>query len=49
MPVLVRYIGRRLVTYLLTVFIAISANFFIPRLIPGDPISALLAQMAQHG
>lgn len=49
MPVLVRYIGRRLIAYLLTVFIAISANFFIPRLIPGDPISALLAQMAQHG
>lgn len=49
MPALVRYIGRRLIAYLLTVFIAISANFFIPRLIPGDPISALLAQMAQHG
>lgn len=49
MPALVGYIGRRLLAYLLTVFIAISANFFIPRLIPGDPISALLAQMAQHG
>ena len=46
---LVSYIGRRLVAYLLTVFIAISANFFIPRLIPGDPISALIDQMAQHG
>lgn len=49
MPALMTYIGRRLVAYLLTVFVAISANFFIPRLIPGDPISALLDQMAQHG
>lgn len=49
MPALVTYIGRRLVAYLLTVIIAISANFVIPRLIPGDPISALLDQMAQHG
>ena len=49
MSALVTYIGRRLVAYLLTVIIAISANFFIPRMIPGDPISALIDQMAQHG
>ena len=35
--------------YFLTVIVAISANFFIPRMIPGDPISALIDQMAQHG
>lgn len=49
MPALVTYIGRRLIAYLLTVVIAITANFFIPRLIPGDPISALIDQMAQNG
>ena len=49
MSALVTYIGRRLIAYLLTVVIAITANFFIPRLIPGDPISALIDQMAQHG
>ena len=49
MQAVVRYIGRRLIAYLLTILIAISANFFIPRLIPGDPISALIDQMAQHG
>ncbi|MCY4485400.1 MAG: ABC transporter permease [Spirochaetaceae bacterium] len=49
MPGLVTYIARRLIAYLLTVMIAITANFFIPRLIPGDPISALIDQMAQHG
>jgi len=45
----VTYIGRRLLAYFLTVIVAISANFFIPRMIPGDPISALIDQMAQHG
>ena len=49
MSALVTYIGRRLLAYLLTVIIAVTANFFIPRLIPGDPISALIDQMAQHG
>ncbi|MDE0026493.1 MAG: ABC transporter permease [Spirochaetaceae bacterium] len=49
MAALVTYIGRRLLAYFLTVIIAISANFFIPRMIPGDPISALIDQMAQHG
>ena len=49
MSALVTYIGRRLLAYFLTVIVAISANFFIPRMIPGDPISALIDQMAQHG
>ncbi|MDE0445876.1 MAG: ABC transporter permease [Spirochaetaceae bacterium] len=49
MAALVTYIGRRLLAYFLTVIVAISANFFIPRMIPGDPISALIDQMAQHG
>ena len=49
MSALVTYIGRRVLAYLLTVIIAVTANFFIPRLIPGDPISALIDQMAQHG
>lgn len=44
-----RYTGRRLVTYTITVFVAITANFFIPRLIPGDPISALLSKMSVAG
>ena len=44
-----RYVGRRLISYIITVFVAITANFFIPRLIPGDPITALLALMAQQG
>lgn len=29
-------------TYLLTIFLLVTLNFFLPRLIPGDPISALV-------
>ena len=29
-------------TYLLTVFVLVTLNFFLPRLMPGDPISALV-------
>ncbi|MGH3977534.1 MAG: ABC transporter permease [Pseudonocardiaceae bacterium] len=31
-----------LLTYLLTVFLLVTLNFFLPRLMPGDPISALI-------
>ena len=35
--------GRRvLVSYLVTVFLLITVNFFLPRALPGDPISALM-------
>ncbi len=44
-----RYTGRRLIPYTITVFVAITANFFIPRLIPGDPITTLLNKMAASG
>ncbi len=34
--------GRRLVLpYLVTIFVLVTANFFIPRAMPGDPISAM--------
>ena len=44
-----RYIGRRLIPYMITVFVAITANFFIPRLIPGDPITVMLSKMSITG
>ncbi len=35
--------GRRVVvSYVLTVFLLITLNFFLPRALPGDPISALM-------
>lgn len=33
-----RFIGRRLGFYLITAWIAITVNFFIPRLMPGNPV-----------
>ena len=44
-----RYVGRRLIPYIITVFVAITANFFIPRLIPGDPITVMLSKMSITG
>lgn len=35
--------GTTLVSYLVTVFLLITVNFALPRLMPGDPIDALLA------
>jgi peptide/nickel transport system permease protein len=39
-----RAIARRLAFYLVTAVIAVSLDFFIPRLIPGNPVDAILAK-----
>ena len=44
-----RYIGRRIATFLLTIFIASTLNFALTRLTPQDPIAALLGRMASRG
>jgi len=38
----VRFLLRRLGLYLLTLWAAVTINFFIPRLMPGDPVQSLL-------
>jgi peptide/nickel transport system permease protein len=38
-------IARRLFFYLVTAAVAISLDFLIPRLIPGNPVDAILAKM----
>ncbi len=38
------YLLRRLGFYLLAAWVALTLNFFLPRLIPGDPASALVAR-----
>ncbi|MDP8929493.1 MAG: ABC transporter permease [Actinomycetota bacterium] len=35
--------GGLLISYLVAVFVLVTANFFLPRLAPGDPIAALLS------
>jgi peptide/nickel transport system permease protein len=39
MPTLI----RRLLFYAVTAFVAISVNFFLPHLMPGDPVQAMMA------
>jgi peptide/nickel transport system permease protein len=40
-----RYFARRVAFYVFTAWAALTINFFIPRLIPGDPVSALVNGM----
>jgi len=40
-----RVLSRRILFYALTALAAITVDFFIPRLMPGDPVGALLARL----
>jgi peptide/nickel transport system permease protein len=44
-----RYFARKLGFYLIALWGALTLNFFLPRLIPGNPVEALLARMSQTG
>jgi peptide/nickel transport system permease protein len=44
-----KYIGKRLVILLVTVFISITIIFFVPRLVPGDPMGAIMLKLAAMG
>jgi len=43
------YIVQRVVAFFLTIFVAATLNFAIPRLTPQDPIAALLGRMTSRG
>ena len=45
----VRYVAKKTLWYILTFFVAITLIFIMPRLIPGNPISAIIAQMMGDG
>jgi len=45
----VRYVVRKLGFYLVALWAALTVNFFIPRLMPGNPVDLLLAKLGQHG
>ncbi|MGH2544694.1 MAG: ABC transporter permease, partial [Ardenticatenaceae bacterium] len=40
-----RYLLRRLGFYLIAAWASVTLNFFIPRLMPGDPVQVLFAQL----
>ena len=41
-----RYFGRKIVIYLSTFFLAVTVDWAIPRLMPGDPIMNLLSRVS---
>jgi peptide/nickel transport system permease protein len=40
-----RYLGRKLLIYLVTFWVAVTIDWAIPRFMPGDPIERLLSRM----
>jgi peptide/nickel transport system permease protein len=44
-----RYYLRKLVFYLVALWAAVTLNFFIPRMMPGDPVGILMAKLQQRG
>ncbi|WAC50862.1 ABC transporter permease [Frigoribacterium sp. SL97] len=44
-----RYVAQKVGFYAVALFAALTLNFFIPRLLPGDPVDILLAKMQQKG
>ena len=39
-----RYFGRKLLIYILTFFLAVTIDWFIPRFMPGNPVQTMLAR-----
>src|SRR5215813_5226430 len=44
-----RHVIRRLGIYVLAIWAAITLNFFLPRLAPGNPAQAVFDRLAAHG
>ncbi len=42
-----KYLTRKVFMYTLTFFVAISVNWLIPRLMPGDPILSLISKLSR--
>jgi len=45
----VRFVIRRIAFYLVAAWVAITVSFFLPRMVPGDPVGAALAQRTASG
>lgn len=41
-----KYYGQKIIWYLITFVIAVFLNFILPRLMPGDPTSAIMSKVA---
>ncbi len=49
MAAYLRYLSQRFVIFFATVFISITIVFFVPRLVPGSPLSAIFNKLAAMG
>lgn len=45
----IRYITFRFLIFFLIIWVAASLNFLLPRLVPGDPITAMLNRLEEQG
>jgi peptide/nickel transport system permease protein len=45
----VRYVTRKVVLFVITLWAAITLNFILPRLMPGSPVDAALGKLAAAG
>jgi peptide/nickel transport system permease protein len=45
----VRLFARRIAFYLLTAWVALTVNFFLPRLVPGNPVATAIAGASRAG
>lgn len=46
---LARYLGQKAAWYLAVLFVALLLNFFLPRLIPGNPVDSIVSNLARGG
>jgi peptide/nickel transport system permease protein len=44
-----RYVGRKVALFVLTLWAAVTMNFLLPRVMPGSPVDAALGKLAQSG
>jgi peptide/nickel transport system permease protein len=44
-----RYLGRKSLWYVAVLLVALLINFLLPRLIPGNPVDAIIANMTRGG
>jgi peptide/nickel transport system permease protein len=44
-----RFIARRAGFYLVAVWVAITVSFFLPRMVPGNPVAGIIARMELNG
>lgn len=46
---MIAYVGRRLLTALVTIYVVVTLSFYMVRLMPGNPMSFLEAELEQQG